>query len=121
VDHFPEQIGKLEKEGQNDYEEGRVGLLISFLFLNTSINGEKEYRSEDEEKYQMKAKAPLVFIAEMIYLFSFSNLSNDVEVYFNFRHHFMALVSVMLAVHNNEEVYSWHVLIVKHNSCVFPP
>ena len=57
----------------------------------------------------------------MIHLFTFSNLSNNVEINFDFRHHSMIHVSVMLTIHHYKEVYSWHMLIVKYNGIVFSP
>jgi len=62
----------------------------------------------------MKAKTALIFITEMINLLSFSNLGDNIKINFNFWHHFMAHMSVMIAIHCNKEIYSWRVLIVKN-------
>jgi hypothetical protein len=49
MNDFPEQIGKLEKEGQNYDEEGRMRLIVSLLLLYTSINCCKEEWCESEK------------------------------------------------------------------------
>ena len=53
MNDFPEQIGKLEKEGQDNDEEGGVRLIVSLLFLHASVNSYKEEGCKSEKEHQM--------------------------------------------------------------------
>jgi hypothetical protein len=121
VDDLPEQVRELEEEGQDNDEEGGVRLFVLLLLLHAGVDGQEEEGGEDEEENEVQAKTSLVFETEVVYLLSFTQLGDDVEINFNLWHHLMAHVSVMLAVHYHKEVDSRHVLVVKNSRSVLTP
>jgi hypothetical protein len=52
MDDFPEEVCKLEKQGQNYHKEGRVLLFVGFLFLDTFIDSEEEKTCENKQQGQ---------------------------------------------------------------------
>ena len=57
----------------------------------------------------------------MINLVAIFTLGHDVKVYFNFRHHFISHMGVVVAVHHYEVVNSRHVVIDEGPSNKFSP